>query len=534
MTAIRIARVRRTHRGRRIGAGGVWLTGLAVLGMLAASGYDGPHSAQAAASADPQARGRTTDWPLANGDLSNTRATTHTPINSTNVHRLKVKWRLPLEGTPTFAGMMASSPIVVGATVYLIDLDSNVYAVNKETGEVRWKHQFNDPSIGPNGVAYSNGLLFGTTFTSAFALDAGTGRTVWSRQLIADQQGGIDIAPQVSGSTVVVSTEPSTFGKYVPGAMGTVWALDTATGQPKWSFNTVKDGNLWGHPEINSGGGLWYPPAIDSQGRIFLSVANPAPTPGTPQYPNGSSRPGPNLYTDSLVVLDVRTGKLLWYRQALPHDIRDYDLQDSAIITTVPILGVKTEIVIVAGKMGKVFAYRASDGKPLWTRPVGTHLNDVGPLPDTPVTIYPGILGGVETPMAAAEGRVFVPWVDLANTMSATGGMTYPGTDGGRGGLAALDTRTGKVDWQRNLPQMALGAATVANGVVFTSSYDGRIFAFDTRTGETLWTATASAGINAFPAISGDMLLVGAGVARTSEERPELIAYSLDIDRPHT
>ncbi|MEU6405210.1 PQQ-binding-like beta-propeller repeat protein [Streptomyces sp. NPDC046985] len=504
------------------------LAGLAALGMLAAG--RGEVHASTAAPADAGARGRAgaTDWPSANGDLLNTRAATRTPIDAKTVHRLKVKWRLPLKGKPTFAGVMASNPIVVGPTVYVIDLDSHVYAVDKETGEIRWQHAFDDPSVGPNGISYSRGRLFGTTFTGAFALDARTGRTLWSRRLVEPDKGGVDVAPQIYGSTVLVSTEPSIFGQYVPGSMGTVWALDTATGKPRWTFNTVKDGYLWGHPEINSGGGLWYPPAVDGRGRVFLSVANPAPTPGTPDYPNGSSRPGPNLYTGSLVALDGRTGKLLWYRQALPHDIRDYDLQDSAIVTAVPIHGVRTEIVIVAGKMGKVFAYRADDGQPLWTRPVGRHQNDEGPLPEKPVTIYPGVLGGVETPMAAARGTVFVPWVDLPSEMSASGGMSYPGTDQGRGGLAAIDTRTGGVRWQRRLPQMALGAATVANDTVITSSFDGRLFAFDTRTGRTLWTATAPAGVNAPPAVSGDMLLVGAGVAGASDDsQPQLVAYEL-------
>ncbi|MFF2040669.1 PQQ-binding-like beta-propeller repeat protein [Kitasatospora sp. NPDC058170] len=512
-------------RRKRLTAGRIALTAVAVLSLVV-----GPAIAEVRPSAAEAADfGRNPrDWALSNGDLANTRATTRTPINSHNVKDLKVKWRLPLEGKPTFAGHMASNPIVVGDTVYLITLDSAVSAVDKETGKLRWKHEFNSPSVGPNGVAYANGLLFGTTFTGAFALDPKTGRTVWSRELIAAGQGGIDVAPQVYNGTVVVSTVPSTFGRYVPGAMGTVYALDAATGAPKWDFNTVKDGDLWGHPEINNGGGLWYAPAVDSHGRIFLSVGNPAPMPGTPEYPNGSSRPGPNLYTNCLVVLDSSTGKVLWYQETAPHDLRDYDLQDSPIITTAKVGGVRTEIVLVAGKMGKAFAYRADDGKPLWTLSVGTHLNDEGPLPNEPVTVLPGVLGGVETPMALADGRLFVPWVDQPSTLSATGGLGYPDVAKGRGGLTAADATTGKVLWQRNLPQMALGAATVANDVVFTATYDGQIFGFRTSTGELLWKATAQAGINAFPAVSGNLLLVGAGAPVLSGTAvPELIAYSL-------
>jgi alcohol dehydrogenase (cytochrome c) len=139
-----------------------------------------------------------------------------------------------------------------------------------------------------------------------------------------------------------------------------------------WTFNTVSDGaKLWGNRKINSGGGLWYPPAVDAAGRVFLSVANPAPLYGTKKFPNGSSRPVPDRYTNSIVALDGRTGKRLWFRQAVRHDVRDYDLQIPAIVTTVPIHGVDTEIVLVAGKMGRVYAYRAADGRPLWTRSVG-------------------------------------------------------------------------------------------------------------------------------------------------------------------
>jgi alcohol dehydrogenase (cytochrome c) len=358
------------------------------------------------------------------------------------------------------------------------------------------------------------------------------------------------MAPQLYDNTVLLSTVPGNVNAfYEGGALGVVWALDASTGATKWKFNTISDGaRLWGNPKVNSGGGLWYPPAVDRQGRVFLSVANPAPFPGTKRYPNGSSRPGPNLYTDSLVALDGQTGKLLWYRQALPHDLRDYDLQIPAIVTQVPVEGVQTEVVLVAGKMGKVFAYRADNGGllrtaaggkqrndsgPLWTLSVGKHQNDSGPLPRKPVTVFPGILGGVETPMALADGRLFVPWLDLPTRMSASGipGGLAGGLGNyrsGRGGFTAVDAASGKVLWQRKLPSMDFGAATVANDVVFTSTYDGTIYAFDTKTGRTLWSAKARAGINSFPAIDGDTLLVGAG-ATGFFKKPQfqLIAYSL-------
>jgi outer membrane protein assembly factor BamB len=473
-------------------------------------------------------------WPAHNHDLSNTRATTQSPINAQTVSSLKVKWRFSFKGAGTF-GVFSSTPISLDGTVYLQDLNSNVFALDRSTGKVKWEHAFNQPSVGPNGVAFGNGRLYGATETNAFALDPQTGKLLWSSpKLIRNSNEGIDMTPQLYDGTVLISTIPGNTKSFYKGnGDGIVWALDAATGKPKWTFNTVSDGaRLFGNPKVNSGGGLWYPPAVDGQGRVFISVANPGPLYGTKKFPNGSSRPGPDLYTSSLVALDGQTGKRLWFRQTVPHDVRDYDLQIPAILATLPIGGVQTEVALVAGKMGKVFAYRADDGKHLWTRSVGKHQNDTGQLPRKLTAIFPGDLGGVETPMALSANRLFVPWLDLATTARSTGlpGGTAGAIDltKGRGGFTALDPATGRVLWQRKLPSPDFGAATVANDVVFTSNYAGTVYAFDTQTGKTLWTTKAPAGINSFPAIDGDTLLVGASTTGFHKNpKFELIAYSL-------
>jgi alcohol dehydrogenase (cytochrome c) len=165
----------------------------------------------------------------------------------------------------------------------------------------------------------------------------------------------------------------------------------------------------------------------------------------------------------------------------------------------------------------------------VWSAKVGVHRNDEGLLPRRRVTVCPGLLGGVETPMAYAEGRVFVPVVDLCGWGSAVARQEVTSLDPsrGRGRLVALDARTGRTLWERRLPAPAFGCATVANDVVFAPAFDGSLRGFSTATGATLWRTRMRAGVNACPAVAGDLLLVGAGVRRSGSDVPELVAFGL-------
>jgi outer membrane protein assembly factor BamB len=481
----------------------------------------------------PQWAANAGSWPAHNLNLSNTRADFATRIDSRNVATLKKRWTFSLPYVGGY-GAFTSNPIVAGGVVYLEDPDSDVFALELATGKLLWRHDYRSvtPSGGPNGVAFGYGLVYGETASSVFALDPATGRQVWIRKLAQRASEGIDMAPQLYDGKLLISTIPgNSTSFYTGGAYGVVYALDARTGTVLWRFSTVKGGPaLWGNPKLNGGGGLWYPPGVDSQGRVFIGTGNPSPYPLSPSDPNARSRPGPNLYTDSLVALDGATGKLLWYRQVTPHDLRDYDFQDPPIIVTVRVDGRPTEVVIGAGKSGYVVALRASDGKRLWTLPIGTHNRyQSGPLPAKPIVYCPGSFGGVLTPMAEAEGMLYVPWVDLCFKGSATGLVRGGPVPPVSGGLAAVDTATGQVRWKRVLTSMDAGAATVANDVVFTSSYDGTIDALSTRTGRILWHTKAPAGVNSFPAVTQTMLIVGAG-ALTSAGKPvhgRLVAYGL-------
>ena len=214
----------------------------------------------------------------------------------------------------------------------------------------------------------ANGVVYAATNHAAVALDAATGRQLWSRTLIGNDHEGIDMAPGYRDGTVYVSTVPvnPTVGEYLGQAKGILWALNARTGAPEWSWDEVQD--LWGKPALNSGGGLWDPPSFDAQGNLYLGIANPGPIVYPARYPWATSRPGPDLYTDSVVKLSPQ-GKLLWYYQLTPHDLYDWDLQDSPVLTTAH----GQPVVVDGGKAGLLIELNAQTGKLLWRLPVGVH-----------------------------------------------------------------------------------------------------------------------------------------------------------------
>jgi glucose dehydrogenase len=352
------------------------------------------------------------------------------------------------------------------------------------------------------------------------------GNELWSTNLSSSSNIGIDIQTTAYGGMVFVSTVPgvSNSNFYKGGSTGIIYALDGKTGKILWSFDTVDSRDIWGNPAVNSGGGAWYPPGIDTVENImYWGTGNPAPWPGTVEFPNGSSRPGPNLYTNSMIALNQINGDLLWYKQVLPHDLFDYDLQASPILATLDINGLKTDIVIGAGKMGRVFAFERKTGKIIWTTPVGEHLNDeLKELAEGTTRVSPGPLGGVETCMAFSDGIIFVPVVNMVveYTPSEFVAKSFNFADA-KGEIVALDAATGKVLWDNKMDSLNVGAATVVNDLVFTSTFNGKIFAFNKKTGEKIWEFQAPGGINGWPAVSGDTIIFPVGMGK----EPALIAF---------
>lgn len=468
-----------------------------------------------------RADGPVTGWPAPNADLANTRHVAGT-IDRRSVSRLRVAWRRDV-------GPFASTPVVVDGVVYAQDLQSNVFAIDLETGRLRWEQRYELLDLGPNGVSLGDGRVYGATTLFAFALDAQTGRELWRRELARNQLEGIDMAPGYHDGNVFVSTVPARPDvQYGGGARGVLWALDGATGEPRWKWATVPAG-LWGDPAVNSGGGLWHTPAFDGQGHLFASVGNPAPLPGTPAQPWGGSRPGANRWTNAIAKLDEQTGRLAWARQVLPHDIFDWDLACPVILRRVG----GRDVALAAGKMGVVYAFDAGDGALLWKRPVGTHNghdhDDLKALRGEPLParmrVLPGLLGGVITQMAADETTVYVPVNEQAATVGKQ--IMLPVDAPARGRMVALDLATGRVRWERPLPAGEYGGATVTNDLVFTTTYDGSVWALDARSGRIVWRERLPAGSNAPVAIAGDTLLAAAGVVLRPGQHTQLVAYRL-------
>lgn len=462
-----------------------------------------------------------TNWPSENGDLQSTRHAMGSTISSENIGELGVAWSFPVPTSATY-GALVAAPVIVGDVIYQQDAMSNVYARNKETGEEIWTNEHNEavPSGGPNGVAVGYDMAVYTLGGpgDVIAVDAATGEEAWRTNILGYRNEGITMAPLIHDSTVYVSTIPGTPEQFYQGNQrGHIIALDLIDGKVLWYFDTTVD-NLWGadggNARVNSGGGLWHPPSVDEEGNIYVGVGNASPYPGIPEYPEASSRPGDNDYANALMRIDPDRAAVDWYINVKPHDLFDLDNQLSPVLTTATIEETKTPIVIGSGKHGYVVAANAETGEELWRTAVGEHKNDdLQELPDEEyVEVLPGTLGGVETPLAYADGLVFAPVFNMASFYNASS-LDPSSIDIGAatGQLVALDVATGEIVWDVAQPTGTLGAATVANDVVFTGGLDGIVRGYRTDDGTEIFIYQTASGLNAPFAISGDYLYVPAG-----------------------
>jgi outer membrane protein assembly factor BamB len=457
------------------------------------------------------------EWPSPNGNLYNTRVA-HSTISSNNVRKLGVAWTLRLSGSGA-NGADVANPVIADGIAYLQDGASNVMAVRYTTGQVLWTHRYNSPDYGPNGVTIANGRIYGVTAMGVFALDAKTGRQVWYDTHLAARKASFLIAPQVAGGKVFVSSALTVGG-------GTIYALDAQSGATIWRFQSLVD--TVGQRLPVPAGGAWDAFLIGPDHSVYAGIGNPYLS-----QQEAQATPSRELYTDSIVKLSQATGKLEWYYQAFPDDFHDWDLQISPIYITVA----GRPVVLAAGKGGYVFAVDPASGTLLWKTAVGIHnghdhdgqLALEGKLHlKTPYTLYPGIAGGVETNMAAADGVVYVPVVNLPATYtSVTVRVGRANFALASGEMVAIALATGKQLWATKLPQLPLGGATISNDLVFSTILTGEVVALSRKNGTIDWTAHLPAGSNATLAIAGSMLLAGAGIPLTPAQRPMVVAYRL-------
>lgn len=512
---------------RRLGA--TSLSTAIATGLMAGVGSSGSILAQSEASPEaspaaglsgaPPEFSDPANWPFEGGDLQATRRAQSATLTAESIGDLGLGWTASIETSGGY-GAFVGPPIIAGNLLYQQDGMSNVHALDKTSGEVLWKKTYDavPPSGGPNGVAVAYGrVFFSEGLGTVHAIDAETGDDIWeTTSLIGPLDEGICMAPLVHDGVVYISTIPgSQEGFYLPGQRGIFYAIDAESGTVLWYWETTVD-NLWGNPRVNSGGGLWHPPSVDEQGNVFLAVANAAPYPGNDEWPNASSRPGDNPYTNNLVSLDTTTGQLNWAFSVTGRDIFDLDNHLTPISATVSIDGADRAVVIGSGKHGIVVVADAETGEELWRTPVGKHQNDeLEEIPEgEELEIYPGTQGGVQTPIAYADGVIYAPIVNspsYATSTSTISGQAALPTATGQ--LVALDVATGEILWDVATASPLYGAATIVNDVIFSAGLDGIVRGFNAANGDQIFSYQAPAGINTSLSVSGDSIFVAAGTA---------------------
>jgi alcohol dehydrogenase (cytochrome c) len=517
-------------RTTRIAWACLWATPLVAVSLLlaACSSSTNTRTPTGTTVTNPGAARPAGSWPYPNGDLVNTRDAAGATISSANISGRQQAWTFKLPAAlvthgPGF-GSLTGTPIVTDGVVYLQDLGGNVYALALATGKLKWEYHVSTKIIegGPNGVAVADGVVYGDTPSTVFALSAATGKTIWvDTNLINGGQGTFGIQPQVANGRVYLA---SSIGTGSTG--GVLLALNAASGKVDWEFSTL----LHGSPSRYGAGGAWETPLIGSDGSVTFGIGNPYRTAA-----QAIADPSAQLYTDSEVNLDAATGKLRWYYQGVTNDFMDHDMQTSPIAATIS----GQPAIIGGGKMGVVYAMNASTGRLIWKTPVGAHsISDDYSLEamehkltlTAPYTILPGSLGGLLSNPALAGSTVYVATDNQAFTLAK---MSYPlgaPVGPGTGDIEALNLSTGKVEWDTRVPACPLGAATVSNDLVFTTLYTGVLVALNRSTGAIVYEHKLPTSANAPIAIAGNAILVPAGgpsVFGPKGGSPQLVVYTV-------
>ena len=448
-----------------------------------------------------------TNWLSYNYNINGQRYVPLTQINKENVSRLGPVCQLKVEELGSFhTGILH----VDGALYFTTPTDT--LAIDSADCSVIWRHHHEEQELEitalrvNRGVAYANGVLYrGTVDSYLIAIDAKTGKTIWQQQ-VGDSHVAefLSAAPQYYQGLIIIGTAGSDWG-----IRGRVMAFDANTGREVWRFYTIPRGDEVGSKSwINAdsaqtgGGGTWTTYTLDlSAGEVFIPVGNPAPD----MLPE--KRPGENLFTNTLVVLDANTGKLKWYHQVLSNDGQDLDL------AAAPTLYYNKEgerMVAFGSKDGHAYGINRETQKRVFKTEITTIKNS-GVVPTVEgIEICPGVLGGVEWNGAAFDKpnhSIIIGTVDWCATIAADpnfkyepGNFYFAGTfemlADGKGWIHALDADTGQVKWKRQMqaPQVA-GITVTAAGLVISGDMGGNFMALDSQTGAELYKSKVSGGL---------------------------------------
>jgi PQQ-dependent dehydrogenase (methanol/ethanol family) len=437
-----------------------------------------------------------TDWPFYNREPTGMRFSALTDINVGNVAKLEEVCRVHVSGP----GPFSSSIALVNGSLYVTSTLATV-ALDATRCDVLWKsiYTLEEPQVfnTNRGVGYGAGLVVrGTTDARLVAYDATNGQERWRIQVGDPKQGEfVSSAPQVWDGKVFVGIAGSDWG-----IQGRVMAFDVTHGHRLWSFNTVPGAGEPGAETWSAdswkrgGGGMWTSYTLDpATGELFVPVGNPAMT------WNGDAREGNNLYTNSVLVLDMRSGRYLWHYQTVAHDTHDYDMTSPPVLAT---LRGGRDIVAVTPKDGYLYVIDRKARRLLYKTAATRVFNQDEAPSASGAYSCPGIYGGSEWngPAFDPENQTLLTgqtdWCATLKRMEtapvyAAGKLYMGGThvmDAKSGGwVTAFDASTGKVRWKYPTPApITSGVTPTAGGITFVGDMGGTLYAFDSANGKVL------------------------------------------------
>jgi acido-empty-quinoprotein group A len=482
-------------------------------------------------------------WPTYNGDYSGRRFSALTQIDSSNVHTLSLAWATRFTAAGGGSGVqIKSTPLLVNGILYFTS-PNNVWAADAHTGRELWHYQYppnTGSTIGNRGVGmYGNWLYFETPDSNLVSLDAKTGRERW-KVSIADPKLDYTstVAPVVVGNHIIVGIG----GDHMDNP-GFIQSRDPETGALQWKWwTTPRKGEpgmeTWPdeYSSAHGTGQAWIPGTYDPELNLYIvGTGNPNPVMAE------KSRKGDDLYTCSIVALNPDTGKMVWYFQASPHDVHDWDAVETPILFDGTIDGQPRKLVAQASRNGYFFVLDRATGKRLvggpfidtvnWAKGFDAKGQPIGNPAKFPtvdgVLVSPSSNGATnwQAPSFSPQTGLFYVGASRSYSMyyltdtddhpEGWGGLdSAAGSDGNA--LLAIDYRTGKTVWRHDWPSGGgvVNNLSTAGKLLFTSNGQNLI-AFQAATGKILWhtglMAAPSAGPITYMLDGKQYLLVAAG-----------------------